>query len=112
MQMLEASELLILPKAEEKDYSMPIFHTEFSAGFLMSQAWGKTEASGHPGHLVTHSQLPLTHFALRHCRMLPSLFSLDPALPFLSGQEDIWEGVGEASPAGPCASQSPRVLRR
>lgn len=51
MQMLETSELLILRKAEEKDYSMPTFHTEFSAGVLMSQAWGETEATGHPGHL-------------------------------------------------------------
>lgn len=108
MQMLEASELLDLRKADEKGYSIPTFHTEFSAGFLRSQAWGETEASGHPGHLVTHSQLPLNHFALRHCRVLPSLlFSLDPALPFLCWQEDIWEGVGEASPAGPCASRSP-----
>ena len=50
---------------------------------------------GTEDHFVTRSQLPLSHFALKRCLMLPSLlFSLDPELLFLCWQEDVWQGWG------------------
>lgn len=67
---------------------------------------------GTRSHFVTHPQLPLSHFALKHLRRLPSLlFPLDRELPFHCWQEAIWPGVWKRYQQAPVpAEASPPIV--
>lgn len=101
--MLEASELLILQKAEDKDYSMPTFHTEFSAGFLMSQAWGETQAIWWP--ILTFRWLTLPSDIVGCSQVSSFLWIL--RCHFSAGRRTSGKGLGKLHQQDPVPAKAP-----